>query len=97
MIGFLETLVSVVVNLGAWIVYAGESVINALSYVFEDTVLAAIALLPGLPSTFTPPTFLGWLNWFYPVGAVMSVATSLVAAYVTFLAIRWIMKKAGIL
>jgi hypothetical protein len=97
MIGILETIVSVVVNLGAWVVYGGETVINAVISVFEDTVLAAIALLPGLPSTFTPPTFLGWLNWFYPVGAVMSIATSLVAAYATFLAIRWIMKKAGIL
>jgi hypothetical protein len=96
-IGFLETLVSVFVNLGAWIVYGIETVINVISYLFEETVLAAIALLPGLPSVFTPPTFLGWLNWFYPVGAVMSVATSLLAAYVTFLAIRWILKKAGVL
>ena len=97
MISILEDLLSVVENIGNYILFAAETVVNSVLSSFQLAVEAAVFLLPSLPETFAPPTILGWLNWFFPVGAVMSVATGLSLAYVSFLAVRWLFKKAGVL
>jgi hypothetical protein len=97
MIGLLTSILSVFEDLGAYVLYGVETAINAVFAAFGAAVDAAVGLLPSLPATFAPPTIVGWLNWFFPVVAYVSVATSLVASYATFLAVRWLFRKAGIL
>lgn len=79
------------------ILWAIETCFNFFSAAIEDTFLAAVALLPSMPAEPAAPTWVGWLNWFFPVAGVVSVASAMLGSYVSFLAIRWIFKKAGVI
>ncbi len=57
--------------------------------------IAAAAALPSLPSVPSPPSMISAINWFFPIGTIVSVATSLGVSYVTFLAIRYVFRKVG--
>jgi hypothetical protein len=83
--------------IGEAILWGIETAWNAVAAVIEATFLAAVALLPSLPAVPAAPTWVGWMNWFFPVAGVVSVMTALMGSYVTFLAIRWAFKKAGVL
>jgi hypothetical protein len=97
MLTFLSDLWSVITNLGSWIIYGIETAWNVLVVAIDVFVPAAIALLPSLPSAPGPPSYVEYMNWFFPIGFLVTTITTLVASYVTFLGIRWIFKKAGIL
>jgi hypothetical protein len=97
MLGLLEDIFDVVTNLPDYVLYALETLANLFFALFQVTVLAAIAFLPSLPEITSPPTIVGWLNWSYPLVEVLAFASPLVTCYVTFLGLRWIFKKAGVL
>lgn len=97
MLTFLSELWSIVTNLGLWIVFAVEESWNALMSVVEAVFSTAVAVLPSLPTEVGPPGFLESINWVFPVGAVVSVATTMTVSYGVFLGIRWAFKKAGVL
>jgi hypothetical protein len=97
LIGFLETLVELVENVPAYILYAIESFINVFFNAFQLILEGANALLGGLPEVVTPPKYVGEINWYYPLGEVLSVATPMITAYVIWLGISWIYRKYGAL
>ncbi len=98
MLGWLEGIVTAVENIPSYILYAVETVINLFTEGLDAVFVAATSIgFFTLPETFAPPTILGWLNWFFPVTAVISVASTLVVMYAGFLAVRWVFKKAGVI
>ncbi|HEV3318249.1 MAG TPA: hypothetical protein VG053_00765 [Solirubrobacteraceae bacterium] len=98
MLGWLEGIVTAVENIPSYLLYAVETVINLVTEGLDALFVTATSVgFFTLPETFAPPTILGWLNWFFPVAAVVSVATSLVVMYSGFLLVRWVFKKAGVI
>lgn len=98
MIGILETIFETITSIGTVILWAAETLLNLI--IDAANALFAAATTAGifsLPSTFAPPTILGWLNWFFPVAAVLSVATGLATTYGAFLAVKWVFTKAGVI
>ncbi len=95
MIGLLSDLLGVFESIGDYILYAIESFINVFFEGIEGLLVAAVAILPKLPETITPPGYLEEINWFFPVGTVIAIATPLLSAYVIFLGVRWIFNKIG--
>lgn len=60
---------------------------------------ALMKLLPRSPfsqfiANFTPPDYLGWLNWFFPVGQVLSILVIWLASislfYLYSIIMRWV-------
>lgn len=72
-------------------------VINLLFGGIETALNGVLLLLPSLPETVAPPEFVETINWFFPVGTVVSVATGLLVSYGIFLGIRWLLVKTGVI
>jgi hypothetical protein len=49
------------------------------------------ALLPGMPTAPSIPggVYLNWLNWFYPVGDLLTGIAALITMYLIYLGVRW--------
>lgn len=94
MFSLLQDIVEIIGNVPQYILYAIETIVNLFFSAIEGIFIAATSLIP-LPSVPSPPEYITAINWFFPIGAVISIATPIVAAYVVFLAIRWIFKWAG--
>ncbi len=94
MLSLLRNIIEIIGNVPQYILYAAESFVNLIFSGIEDIFIAATSLIP-LPSVPSPPEYITAINWFFPIGAVISIATPIVAGYVLFLAIRWIFKWAG--
>lgn len=94
MLSFLKNIIEVIEFVPNYILWAVETLFN----LFTDGITALFGLaaaLIALPSEPSPPEFIGAINWFFPVGALISIATPIVLAYGSFLAIAWILRKAG--
>ena len=94
MLALLEDVIDVLLNIPAYILLAAEEAINGVISVAESIASAATAILPSLPEV-APPPLVKSINWFFPIGAVISIATPLVAAYVIWLGVKWIYKRVG--
>jgi hypothetical protein len=94
MLTFLQAVIEVIEYIPDYIMFAIESVFNILMTAVHAIFAVASALIP-LPEPPGPPEFISEINWFFPIGAVISIATPLVTAYISFLAIRWIFSKVG--
>lgn len=97
MLGILESVWDFLQALPDLLLFVLESVLNLIIGVFNGVFIAAVALLPELPAEIGPPVYVEYLNWLFPVGAAATVAVGLLAGYVTFLSIRWVLKKSGAL
>lgn len=92
----------------AWLAYLGEGIaaigtmivagivgaVDLVTVAVIAAVSAAFALLPSMsdaPAIGTP-TWLGWLNWFFPVGDLLAGLTTLVTMFVAFLVIRYLLR-----
>lgn len=94
MLSFLRDIIEVIEYIPQYIMYAVESLWN----VFEAAIMAvwvAASTLIGLPEEPAPPAFISSINWFFPIGAVITVMTPVVIGYASFLAVRWIFSKVG--
>lgn len=94
MISLLSDLLEVFEFIPEYILYALESMLNLFFTAVEGVLNAALSLLPSLPSV-EPPAFLTDINWFFPLGAILSFGTPVLAAYVVFFSVRWIFQKIG--
>lgn len=94
MLSFLGNIIEVIEFVPDYIIWAIETLFNLFMDAIEAVFVLATSLIP-LPSEPSPPEFLSEINWFIPVGAIISIATPIVLGYVSFLAIRWILQKAG--
>ena len=93
MLGLLENIVEVIGNFPTYILYAIESIINLFFSGIQAVFTTATSLisLPAIPV----PGFISEINWFFPIGSVISIMTPIVTGYVLFLAVRWVFKWAG--
>lgn len=82
-------------NIPQYILYAIESFVNLIFSGIEGLLILTVAVLPELPETVAPPEYITAINWFYPIGAIIALATPMLAAYVVFLGVRWIFNKLG--
>jgi hypothetical protein len=95
MLGALEGILEIFENIPAYILYAIETFINAFFEVIQLAIEAAVLVLPGLPEVYTPPAYLAEINWYYPVGTLIGIATPLFTAYIAWLAVSYIYRKFG--
>jgi hypothetical protein len=94
MLGLLQDIFDIFKNIPDYILLAGEEAINGVISLAEAIAAAAVLVLPELPEVGTPP-YLAEANWFFPIGAVISVAVPLVTAYGIWLGVKWIYKHIG--
>lgn len=94
MLSLLKNVVEVIEFFPDYILYAIETVTNlffsAISALF--TIITSLIPLPEIPS---PPSFISNINWFVPIGTIITIMTPIVVAYVSFLAVRWAYKYMG--
>lgn len=96
MLGVLEDIFSVFTNIPQYILYAIETISNLFFSAVQSIFTVATSLIP-LPSIPSVPSYIAEINWFFPIGAVITVMTPLVTGYIAFLVIRWIYQKVGAL
>lgn len=76
-------------------------IIDALLDWLSDMVAAVVLLLPESPfaklSLATVPGFanvMGWINYFVPIGPMLGIFTTYLAAVLIWFGIRWILRIA---
>jgi hypothetical protein len=92
-LSILRDIVELFTNIPGYILYAVETIIN-LVFSGIQAIFTVITVIP-LPEVPSPPEFIDNLNWFYPVGAVVTIMGPIVVGYIAFLLVRWIFKWAG--
>lgn len=97
MLTILEAILNFCATVANVALWAIETCINLVIGVFETVFAAATALLPSLPEAVAPPSVVRSLNWFLPIGSVLTLLATMLAAYVVFLTIRWVFRKVGTL
>ncbi len=93
MLGLLENIVEIIGNVPAYILYAIETIINLVFSGIQAVFSVATSLI-GLPA-IPVPSYIAEINWFFPIGSVVSIMTPIVSGYVSFLLVRYIFKKVG--
>lgn len=94
MLGLLQDIIEAVEYIPMYFLYAIETVANLFFSAIQGVFSTATSLIP-LPSVPPAPEYVTAINWFFPIGAVISIMTPVVAGYISFLAIRYILKWAG--
>lgn len=93
MLNLLGNIIEVILNIPSYILFAIESIINVFFAGVQGLFgVVGIIALPGEPAV---PEFIEELNWFFPVGSVITIMSPIVVGYVAFLLVRWIFKWAG--
>jgi hypothetical protein len=80
--------------IGSYVLWALETCVNAVLAAIVGVYVAVVALLPsmsGAPSIGSP-TWLQWMNWFYPVGDLVAGLTGLLGLWIAYLAVRYILR-----
>jgi hypothetical protein len=94
MIGLLEDVVGIFENIPAYILYAVESAWNLIVSGIDSLWSLITSLIP-LPEVPGAPTFVANLNWFFPIGSIVSIMAPIVVGYISFLLVRYIYSKVG--
>lgn len=94
MLTFLKNIFEVVTNIPLYILYAVETVGNLFFAAIQAIFTVFTKLIP-LPAEPAVPEFIAAINWFFPVGAVISIMLTMMSGYVIFLALRWFFKWTG--
>jgi hypothetical protein len=94
-LGFLELIANTLAQVGALFVWGATEFCNGLFVAVEELFSAvSLASLPEVPA---PPSMIEGINWFFPIGSVIAIASSMATAYGSFLLVRWLYKKVGTL
>lgn len=94
MIGLLKNIVEIFLFIPDYFLYAIETAFNLFMDGIDAIFIAAATLVP-LPSVPSAPEWVAELNWFFPVGAIITIATPILTGYIAFLGVRWILTKVG--
>jgi hypothetical protein len=94
MLAALGWILSGVELIGSYMLWALESFCNLFLAAIVAVYSATVALLPSMSSAplIGTPTWLGWLNWFYPVGALLDGLAAVVGLWVGYLAVRYLLR-----
>lgn len=95
MIGLLENLVEIFENIPGYILFAIEEFVNGFFALIQLALEAAVLVLPELPEIYTPPKYVAEVNWYYPVGTLIGIATPLFTAYIAWLGVSYLYRKFG--
>jgi hypothetical protein len=91
---FLLNIVEVISFIPKYILFAIETLWNDFVIVIQGAFELATSLIE-LPAEPVPPEFIEEINWFLPIGAIISIITPVVTGYILFLAVRWVYKWSG--
>lgn len=94
MITLLTGILKIFEEIPQYILYAIQSFCNLLFEGVQAVFETATSLIP-LPSEPGAPPLIHEINWFFPVGPVITIMVPIVSGYVIFMAIRWILKWSG--
>lgn len=75
-----------------WIKDALVWVINAVIAAIGAILAGVAGLFPSLPAVPDPPQWLQGINFFFPVGAVLSLFATFLGLYVAFLLARVVLR-----
>ena len=97
MTSLLQAIVDLLNQLVCWIMTALVSTLNLILRALGALIASLVALLPDMPATPSVPsplvTAVGWINWIFPVSAVASFFTFILAAWLLWqavaVAMRW--------
>lgn len=94
MIDALLAIAEGVAAFGTFVLWGAETCVNALLAAVVAAYALAMTLLPGMSDApaLGSPTWLKWLNWFFPVGDLLGILTGLVVMWLTFLAVRYLLR-----
>lgn len=95
MISLLENVVEIISNLPEYLLYVFETALNGWFDIIQLALEAANEHLGGLPEIVSPPGYVSEINWYYPIGTLIGVATPFLTAYLVWLGISWIYRKFG--
>jgi hypothetical protein len=89
----LDWILSTAESFGILVEWAIVSVINLVFVAMATTLTGVFSILPHMSDApvFGTPEWLAWLNWFYPVGAIVSAFASLLFLYTGWLVVRWVL------
>lgn len=95
MLSFLELIANTLAQFGLLVAWGCTEVMNLVLSAVSALVSAVnFVELPAVPS---PPSMIQGINWFFPIGSIVSIASSLATSFGAFLAVRWLFKKTGTL
>jgi len=97
MIALLQSVLCVLMQIPYFVVWAAITAFNAVILAIAAIIVPLVSLMPAFPDLPTMPseftTVMGWINWFFPVGTVVSILTFAVAVYVAWfiivIGLRW--------
>ena len=91
MLSFLSNILSGIEHFPTLIVDGLDLVINGLFAAIAAFLTLLFSLLPSMPDAplVTGGSWVGWMNWFFPVGDLLAGATAILVMYVAYLAIRY--------
>jgi hypothetical protein len=95
MLGLLGDIFGGIEAIGSFMLWGIEQAVNAVLAALAAAFAVAEALLPSMPSgpllTGTP-TWLSWLNWFYPVAELVAGLVAVAGMWLTFLVVRYVLR-----
>jgi hypothetical protein len=99
MLGWLSDIWEAIKDVPYLIVAGLVEVVNAIIAAVAAFCEVLLALLPSFPDPPSEPVsgIAGWLLWMVPLGTMLSLFTTLVALWITFLGIKVALKWVKIL
>lgn len=94
MLSLLGNILEFIKNIPLYILDAAEKFINLIFAGIEAAWIAVSSIIP-LPEVPGPPEFIHEINWFFPLGAVISIMGPIVTGFIAWLAIKWLYNKVG--
>jgi|SRR5579859_156443 len=79
--------------IGSFFIYGLETVANVFFQLLGSVWAVTAAVLPTMPHIGTiGGDWVGWLNWFFPVGQLLDGLAAIVTMWVSFLALRFVLR-----
>jgi len=96
-IGLLESILCVLLQIPYFVMWAIISAVNAIILALGTLLEGLAAVLPDFPTLPTMPgpvaTVLGWINWVFPVATVVTILLWAAVIYLAWfgisIALRW--------
>lgn len=97
MISLLQSILEIFEDIPDYIAAGAVDTVNLGFRGLEAAVNTFLEGLPGMPAIVGPPDPVAAANWFFDLGAIVSVASSMLTSYLLFVVGRWLLRKAGLI
>lgn len=89
MLGWLETIVCVLMQIPYFALWAVTEAFNAIVAAVGAVLSAAAAVLPNFPTDPALPDpmgdVLGWINWFFPVDTLIEIVAWMLVVWLVWI------------